>query len=165
MVFKVPAITAVALALGLSVACTDDASKKTAEQVTPAADAASQTPAPAPVEQGLNPASATVFFAYDDYSLTTEAQAELNKIGEYLKTSQGAVVQIEGHCDERGTVEYNLALGERRAQSVKSYLVNLGVTDARLTTISYGEEKPSTEGHDEAAWSKNRRATFVVSAK
>ena len=74
-------------------------------------------------------------------------------------------MQVEGHCDERGTVEYNLALGERRAQSVKSYLVNLGVTDARLSTISYGEEKPASEGHDEGAWVKNRRAAFVLTVK
>jgi len=162
MVFKVPAITALALALGLSVACTDDASKQTSEAVTPSAESTTNPATPA---NAVSPNSTTVYFAYDDYTLTTEAQSDLEKVGEYLKSSQNAVVQIEGHCDERGTVEYNLALGERRAQSVKSYLVNRGITDTRLTTISYGEEKPATEGHDESAWSKNRRAAFVISVK
>jgi peptidoglycan-associated lipoprotein len=124
-----------------------------------------ETPVYAPGSVTPDFASSTIYFAYDDYSLTTEAQSELSKIGEYLKSNTTAVVQVEGHCDERGTVEYNLALGERRAQSVKSYLVNLGVTDARLATISYGEEKPAADGHDEAAWTKNRRAAFVLTVK
>ena len=79
-----------------------------------------------------------------------------------MKSSKSAVIQIEGHCDERGTVEYNLALGERRAQSVKNFLTQLGVEGARLSTISYGEEKPVVQGHTEDAWAKNRRAEFVA---
>ena len=73
-----------------------------------------------------------------------------------------ANVVIEGHCDERGTNAYNLALGERRAESVKMFLVNLGLSDSRMTIISYGEEKPVDMGHNEEAWAKNRRATFVL---
>jgi peptidoglycan-associated lipoprotein len=80
-----------------------------------------------------------------------------------MKSTQGAVVQVEGHCDERGSIEYNLALGERRAQSVKNYLTQLGIEASRLSTISYGEEKPAVDGHDEAAWEKNRRAEFTLS--
>jgi peptidoglycan-associated lipoprotein len=83
-------------------------------------------------------------------------------MAEAMKASKSAAIQIEGHCDERGTVEYNLALGERRAQSVKNFLSQLGVDGARLSTISYGEEKPVVQGHSEDAWAKNRRAEFVV---
>jgi peptidoglycan-associated lipoprotein len=95
--------------------------------------------------------------------LNNEAQANLNKLAEQLKANKVAVVQIEGHCDERGSTEYNLALGERRAQSVKNYLTQLSVDAARLPTISYGKERPAVEGHNEAAWAKNRRAQFAVS--
>ncbi len=105
-----------------------------------------------------------IFFAFDDYTLTVDAQERLSQLSEHLKGTEGAVVQVEGHCDERGSIEYNLALGERRAQSVKDYLVQLGVDSARLSTISYGEEKPSMEGHDESAWGKNRRAEFTITS-
>ena len=105
----------------------------------------------------------TIYFAFDDYTLNAEAQNALNQLSDYLKAQSSTVVQIEGHCDERGSIEYNLALGERRAQSVKSYLVQLGVDPARLPTISYGEEKPMTDGTNESAWSQNRRAEFVIS--
>jgi peptidoglycan-associated lipoprotein len=79
-----------------------------------------------------------------------------------MKNNTFATVTIEGHCDERGTDEYNIALGERRANSAKRYLVNLGVDSSRLETVSYGEEKPVDSGHNEAAWKKNRRAHFVI---
>jgi len=102
----------------------------------------------------------TVYFGFDEYTLSTEAQATLNSLADALKVVQGNV-QIEGHTDEHGSNEYNLALGELRAQSVKGYLVTLGVEAARLPTISYGEEKPADKGHNKAAWSKNRRAEFV----
>lgn len=104
-----------------------------------------------------------VYFAFDEYTLTPTAQDALNKLSDFMKASSSAVVQIEGHCDERGSIEYNLALGERRAQSVKNYLVQLGIDPARLPTISYGEEKPISSGSGESAWSQNRRAAFVVS--
>jgi peptidoglycan-associated lipoprotein len=78
-----------------------------------------------------------------------------------MNNSQEKIV-IEGHCDERGTAEYNIALGERRAKSVKRYLINLGVDSSQLSTISYGEERPADPGHNEAAWAKNRRAEFVI---
>ena len=81
----------------------------------------------------------------------------------YLKQNTGAVVQVEGHCDERGSIEYNLALGQRRAASVKRLPFQMGVDGNRVTTISYGEERPAVEGHNEDAWSKNRRAEFVLS--
>jgi peptidoglycan-associated lipoprotein len=141
--------------------CTDD-EPKPEEPVQPAAQAEpakKPEPAPAPAEVF---APKTVYFAFDDYSLNGDAQSNLQGLADHLKKTQTAVVQIEGHCDERGSVEYNLALGERRAQSVKNYLVQLGVEASRLSTISYGEEKPAVEGHDEAAWAKNRRAEFTL---
>lgn len=142
--------------------CSDD-DKTTDEAVKPTAEAQAATPppaAPAPAAEAFTPK--TVYFAFDDYTLNTDSQNELQGLADHLKKTPNAVVQIEGHCDERGSVEYNLALGERRAQSVKNYLTQLGVDAARLSTISYGQEKPAVEGHNEAAWSKNRRAEFTL---
>lgn len=106
---------------------------------------------------GLN----TVFFEYDQARLTNEARQTLAANAEWIKAHPALTVQIEGHTDARGSVEYNLSLGERRAKSVKTYLEGLGVEGRRMTIISYGEEKPLAEGDTEAAYSKNRRANFV----
>lgn len=103
-----------------------------------------------------------VFFSYDDHSLSAEARSRLSGNASYLREMSGLRVMIEGHCDERGTVEYNLALGQRRADSARSYLVDLGIESSRLSTISYGEERPFEEGSNESAWSQNRRAHFRV---
>lgn len=86
----------------------------------------------------------------------------LNKIAERLKKNESYTIKIEGNCDERGTTEYNLALGNRRANAAMNYLVNLGIKKERIKTVSYGKEKPLDPGHDEAAWAKNRRDHFVV---
>jgi peptidoglycan-associated lipoprotein len=102
-----------------------------------------------------------VFFGYDRYDLTPEAQATLQKQAAWLKAYPQATVVVEGHCDERGTREYNLALGERRASSVANYLVALGIDANRIQTISYGKERPAVDGHDETAWSQNRRGVTV----
>lgn len=102
-----------------------------------------------------------VFFDYDRFALRDDARDALTANGKFLVDSPGAQVMLEGHCDERGTVEYNLALGERRANAVKGYLVQYGVDASRLRTISYGEERPFTQGQDETAWSQNRRVHFV----
>ncbi|RZA24081.1 MAG: peptidoglycan-associated lipoprotein Pal [Proteobacteria bacterium] len=166
MIFKsrnTLAAVAVALSMGL-VACSND-EKKTEEAVTPApADQQPATPPEAPVAApSTAEITAPVYFAFDDYSLDSASQGQLNKLNEYLKANGKAVVQIEGHTDERGSVEYNLALGQRRAQSAKNYLVQLGTDAGRLPTISYGEERPAVEGGDESAWSKNRRDEFVLS--
>jgi peptidoglycan-associated lipoprotein len=101
-----------------------------------------------------------VFFAFDKSDLTSEGRDKLANNARLLKAASGVKIVIEGHCDERGTNEYNLGLGERRASSVKSYLVSLGVSASRIKTISYGEEKPFAAGHNEAAWKQNRRAHF-----
>ncbi len=100
----------------------------------------------------------TVYFPYDAATLTKEARNVLKKSYVWLKDHPTASIQIEGNCDERGSVQYNLALGDRRANAVKNYLKNLGVDTSRLSTISYGSERPVADGHDEAAWAKNRRA-------
>lgn len=103
----------------------------------------------------------TVNFEYDKSALTADAKKKLQGNADWIKKNANVKVQVEGHCDNRGTIEYNLALGERRANSVKSYLVSLGVPAERLTTISYGEEKPVMSGESDEAHSKNRRANFV----
>jgi peptidoglycan-associated lipoprotein len=103
-----------------------------------------------------------VYFAFDSSALDDDARRVLNRKADYLNANAGANVLIEGHCDERGTPEYNLALGERRAQSAKDYLVNMGIDAARLSTVSYGEERPIDMGSGEEAWAKNRRAQFVL---
>ena len=103
-----------------------------------------------------------VYFDFDDFSLSEKAKKTLVEDAAWLMNNSQESVVIEGHCDERGTEEYNIALGERRASSAKRYLINLGVKSNQLSTISYGEEKPSDSGHDEDAWAKNRRDEFVI---
>jgi peptidoglycan-associated lipoprotein len=106
---------------------------------------------------------ADIHFDYDQSSLTDQARATLEKHALWLQNHREAKVMVEGHCDERGTVEYNLALGNQRAQVTHDYLVSLGVAADRLRTTSYGKERPIDPGHDEAAWARNRRAHFAVS--
>jgi peptidoglycan-associated lipoprotein len=106
-----------------------------------------------------------VFFALDSYELSAEARTQLEGSARVLKQNATWQITVEGHCDERGTAEYNLSLGERRALAAKAYLVSLGVAADRLRTVSYGREFPFDPGHDDAAWAKNRRAHFVITAK
>ena len=103
----------------------------------------------------------TVNFDYDKSTLTADAREKLSANADWIKSHTEANVQIEGHCDENGSIEYNLALGERRAQAVKKYLVSLGVDSKRLSIISYGEEKLLSTGDSDAAHAKNRRANFL----
>jgi peptidoglycan-associated lipoprotein len=103
-----------------------------------------------------------ILFEFDSASLSVEAQEILRAKAEWLRENPRVRVMIEGHCDERGTNEYNLALGDRRAFSAKSFLVDLGIADSRLTTISYGEERPIDSRSTEDAWAQNRRAHFVI---
>ena len=103
-----------------------------------------------------------IHFDFDKYNLLPLAQQILQRKAEWLRNNPNVSVIIEGHCDERGTNEYNLALGDRRAESAKTYLINLGIAGSRLTTISYGEELPVDSGHNEVAWAKNRRAHFEI---
>lgn len=103
-----------------------------------------------------------IYFDFDKSNLKPEAQEVLKRKAEWLRKNPGESVIIEGHCDERGTNEYNLALGDRRAQSAKNFLLDLGIEESRLTTVSYGEERPADPQHNEEAWSKNRRDHFVI---
>ncbi len=104
-----------------------------------------------------------VYFAYDKYDMSDDAKKAAKTIGDILTKNKKVKVTIEGHCDERGTNEYNLALGDRRARVVKEYLIALGITANKIELISYGEEKPACMESSEACWSKNRRAHFVLS--
>ncbi len=104
----------------------------------------------------------TVFFDFDKYSLRGDAKTALDNNYNILNEFATAVIKIEGHCDERGTVEYNLSLGEKRAKATMDYLVGLGVDPGRISIISYGKERPADDGHNEAAWDKNRRCEFRV---
>jgi peptidoglycan-associated lipoprotein len=106
-----------------------------------------------------------VFFLYDSDELDEAARKTLESNAQILKEYRAWVLTVEGHCDERGTPEYNLSLGDRRAQAAKNYLLSLGITADRLKTVSYGKEFPFNPGHDEGAWQQNRRAQFMVTAK
>lgn len=103
-----------------------------------------------------------VLFAYNSFTLTEESKQLLEKKVQWMEQNPTVTVQLEGHCDERGTVAYNLALGERRANSVRQYMSVLGISPSRMTTISYGEEFPIDPRHNEEAWARNRRAHFAI---
>ncbi len=112
-------------------------------------------PPPPQVELG------DIFFDFDKSELRAEAVQQLQKNFDWMKQNPAGTLIIEGHCDERGTNEYNMALGERRANAAKDYMINIGADPAKMQTVSYGEERPFALGHDEAAWQQNRRAHFV----
>jgi peptidoglycan-associated lipoprotein len=116
-------------------------------------------PAPIPFEQAVQDA----YFDYDKADIRPDAREALSKTAEYLKSNPQVKVTIEGHCDERGSTEYNLGLGDRRASAVKQYLVSLGVSAGSLSTVSFGKEKPFCMDHNEACWQQNRRGHFVKS--
>jgi len=103
-----------------------------------------------------------VYFDFDKSNIREDQRARIEKNGAFLKEQKDVRIRIEGNCDERGTNEYNMALGERRALNAKKYLINLGIHEDRMHTISYGEEKPLLHGHDEYSWAQNRRDDFVL---
>jgi len=103
-----------------------------------------------------------IYFDFDKYNLKPEAQKVLKRKAEWLRNNPGESIIIEGHCDERGTNEYNLALGDKRAQNAKNFLIDLGIAESRLTTISYGEERPADPRKTRKAYAKNRRDHFVI---
>ena len=133
-------------------------------QAQPSAEEAAALKEKALKEKILAEAAAfqNIHFAFDNYDLNPEARKLLGKLADWLLEHGGFEATIEGHCDDRGTAVYNLALGERRAEAAKAYLVNLGVSGARITTISYGEELPEDPGNYEEAWAKNRRDHFIL---
>jgi peptidoglycan-associated lipoprotein len=129
--------------------------------VKPAADAGQDTMKSETVPSHMDLAGMeNIYFDFDQFTLSAEARKTLADNAKYLKANSGTQVVVEGHCDERGSDEYNLALGESRALAAKNYLVSLGVSAKQLSVISYGEEKPAAMGSNEEAWAKNRRAEF-----
>jgi peptidoglycan-associated lipoprotein len=163
---------AITLATASALALTACA-KKPPEQLPPAPQ---PTAAPAPTpSQPTGPVPGTeehfkqtmngqdvIYFDTDKYNIDSEDAAALRQQAQYLLQYPNVRATVEGHCDERGTREYNLALGERRANAAKDYLVSLGVPAARLNTISYGKERPVALGSNEAAWAQNRRAVTII---
>jgi len=107
-------------------------------------------------------AGETVYFEYDRANVKTSETDKVKKVAEFMKGNPLHDLAVEGHCDERGTEEYNRALGERRALAVREALVSLGISGSRITTTSFGEDQPADPGHDDAAWSKNRRGEFII---
>lgn len=120
----------------------------------------SETPVTSP-DAGQESKMVTVYFEFDSYVLSEDSKKALTNNASWLRSHPEVKITIEGHADERGSDEYNMALGEKRAQVAREYIENLGISGDRLKTISYGEEKPSAEGDDDTAWSKNRRAEFL----
>jgi peptidoglycan-associated lipoprotein len=165
------------LALVLSGCCCPKKRAEKAElpitEVAQAPEVKEEAPPPPPVvkeeplEDQAKKAGAlqTIYFDFDKYNLKPPAIKKLDKTADWLSKNPSVRIRIEGHCDERGTNEYNLALGDRRANSAKKYLVNLGISPERISTISYGEERPVDPGHNEAAWAKNRRDEFKIIGK
>ena len=174
------AAVALCIAALMSVGCAKKQTVKSEGAQAPSAGAPSgvteapvkEEPAPVPVAPATPPGIAVteerpsqfddVRFDFDKSEVKEVGRKTCQTVAAFMKKNPGAKLLIEGHCDERGTSEYNLALGERRATAVMTYLVSLGVPKAALSTVSFGEEKPLDPGHDEGAWAKNRRAHFVL---
>ena len=128
----------------------------------PQAQPPAETP-PTPTTPGVTSTDfQPAFFDFDSYALRDDARSALDSDARLLRDNLDVKIVVEGHCDERGTAEYNQALGEKRAQVARDYLVAAGIDAARIRTLSYGKERPFDPGHDEAAWAKNRRAHFVT---
>jgi len=187
--FRTCAVVALTLVLVIGTACGKKKAPATMPAPTPSGPPPVTTPAPptekveeaTPVTQPTVPEDTIggkslddlnrdsplkpAFFNLDSAELDGQGQAIVQSNAEVLKKYPSWTITIEGHCDERGTAEYNLALGERRAVAVKTYLVSLGIPPDRLRTVSYGKEFPFDPAHSEEAWSKNRRAHFVITAK
>lgn len=125
------------------------------------APAPKEEPMPAAVEEKIS-GLRDAFFDFDKSNIREDAKSSLQNNAEFLRSNKNAKAVIEGHCDERGTIEYNIALGQRRAESAKRYLVNLGIDASRISTVSYGKERPFCKEHNENCWQSNRRAHFVV---
>ncbi len=147
--------------------------KEAPAELPPAPQSTATTPTPAPPPSGPVPGTQahfaqamagrdTIYFDTDKFNIDAEDQAALREQAAYLQQYPNIRATVEGHCDERGTREYNLALGERRANAAKNYLVSLGVPADRLTVVSYGKERPVALGSNEQAWARNRRAVTIV---
>ncbi len=170
-------VSFIALAVMIAALAGCGSKKKETPPPQPAPRQERQQPAPTPrvqepprrtQERDTVPANLrleTVYFDFDKSNIRSDQRSAMNRNAELLDKYETVRIQIEGHCDERGTNEYNLALGERRAETAKQYLVDYGISSSRITTISYGEERPVDPRHNETAWAKNRRCEFVITAK
>ena len=171
---RTTSLIAIAVALSLTAGC---AHRRTAAELPPEPPSSTETATetgdpsgnvagtPLPGSRGdflQNVPSDRVFFELDSYSLDAQSRATLDAQAAWLERNAGVRVTIEGHADERGTREYNLALGDRRANAARDYLQSRGVAASRMQTISWGKERPAVDGHDEASWAQNRRAVTVV---
>ena len=168
--------TSLKLVLAAALLATAACSKKPPQELPPAPEQAppesAPAPTPGPVQQGVVPGSKEdflqqagsdrVFFDTDQYDIDDQDRATLDKQAAWLTKYAKIRITVEGHCDERGTREYNLALGERRANAAKNYLVTAGVDASRISVVSYGKERPAVPGDDESAWAQNRRAVTVL---
>ncbi len=139
------------------------AAREAAEKAQAEKEKAAKAPAVQPTKAAFE--FVDVHFDFDKFNLKNEDRAILDRDAEWLNNNKNVTITVEGHCDERGTAEYNLALGERRANAVAKYLTDLGVAPQRIKTVSYGFERPLDPGHNESAWAKNRRAHIVVSGQ
>jgi len=137
--------------------------QQVAQPAPPPPPPAQPAPAPAPPPQPAEAGPASLYFDYDSSELSSDSRSTLQTFFDALKDRPLVMVRVEGNCDERGTAEYNLALGQRRADAAKKYLVNLGLAGARITTVSNGKEKPKVQGTDEASWRENRRDDLMPS--
>jgi peptidoglycan-associated lipoprotein len=162
---RAKAMLKIVLACAALLACGSSPKKRVAA-VPERPAAASAQPSPAATTGDMTITSSThddlswlapVYFAFDSAELTAETRATLVRLHDWLAAHPKAGLTVEGHCDELGTTEYNIALGQRRAQAITDYLVRLGIATDRVRPVSYGSEHPAAEGHDEVAWSKNRR--------
>ena len=136
-------------------------SSKSSETVVDTSGPVQPAPVGTLMDQARSAGFGDVFFEFDSAVLDPAATGQLKANATWLVQNPDVAVMIEGHCDERGTAEYNIALGERRSEVTKSFLANAGVSVSRMETVSYGEERPFDSGHNEMAWSQNRRAHFV----
>jgi peptidoglycan-associated lipoprotein len=156
------------LALGLVLSSCGSSSKKDSDSVDPSFSGMDERSQELRVnsdsDSGTAGALRTVYFDFNSAALTPAARTALQNNVDFLRNNPNVRIQVEGHCDERGGVQYNLALGERRARSVRDYMISMGIEARRISTISFGKERPVAFGHDESAWSQNRRGNFVVTA-
>ena len=137
------------------------------EEKKPAPKPQVKEPERKPVEKASLSESAfkTVYFDFDKSDIRSDQRSNLSSNAQLLSSNSSVRIRIEGHCDERGTDEYNMALGQRRADAIKQYLIDYGVSSSRITTISYGEERPVSSGHNESSWSQNRRGEFRITSQ
>lgn len=161
---KIVKFATITFAALLVAACAGTADPTSSSSSTTSTSSSRSAPTPGSAQDFLVNVQDRVYFATDRYDLNDAARRTLERQAAWLDQYPGTTVTIEGHCDERGTREYNLALGARRAAATRDYMVSLGVDPARVRTISYGKERPVAEGHNEAAWRLNRRGVTVVNS-